>query len=268
MKKQIIIAVAFCIIAACNTHKDSITDSANNPMSMSVLYSYYATEYKALTIQAYNLAGQKLIGIAEANDDISRMAVVLDIDETVLDNSPYQAAAIVEGFEYPEQWNEWCNQAVARTIPGAVKFLTLADSLGFHIYYISNRKHDYVYESTLRNLKAVGSPQVLESNIMLRQAVSESNPDPSDKELRRQQVRNKGFDIVMLIGDNIGDFYTDNETGEERLKKVEELRKEFGSRFVVLPNAMYGNWTSAMGLNGSSEALIAKLHEMAMKIER
>ncbi len=80
---------------------------------------------------------------------------------------------------------------------------------------------------------------------------------------RRKTIESDGYEIVLLIGDNLGDFYTDNLTGIERNKRVEEIRREFGGKFIVLPNAMYGNWPDAIGIDGSNEKLRALLQQMS-----
>mgnify|MGYP003681916124 CR=1 FL=1 len=126
---------------------------------------------------------------------------------------------------------------------------------------------NYVYEGTMQNLLHMNFPQVDARSLLLREELSENNPDPSDKEIRRSAVRDMGLEIVLLVGDNLGDFYTDIYTGTERDKTVRELRNEFGNMFIVLPNAMYGNWPEAIGVDGSQDAIIAKLQEMCKIME-
>ncbi len=137
MRKIVILLFVLSIFSACSNNTESTENRANNPISFAVLYNYYATEYQALSLQAYNIAEERIRKLKSETANVSKLAIVLDIDETVLDNSPYQAAAVIGGFNYPEKWNEWCNKAEARAVPGSLKFLELADSLSFNIFYIS-----------------------------------------------------------------------------------------------------------------------------------
>lgn len=264
MRRSILILLILLTTLSCKRNIDTHANlKGNDPLSMAILYNYYSSEYKALSIQAYKLASNNLRQIAESDKDLAKMAVVVDIDETVLDNSPYQAKAIVDGFSYPAGWNEWCMLAQANPVPGSVEFLNLADKLGFRIFYVSNRKEAFVKEGTHRNLIDKGFPQVSETNLMLREEKSVNNPDPSDKQIRRDAITAMGLEIVMLVGDNIGDFYSDSKDGKERDQLVIDNETFFGSKYIVLPNAMYGNWPAAIGVDGTSESVVAKLKEMA-----
>lgn len=265
MKRNIIysIIISILIIASCGDKQGHTEPSkANDPLSMAILYNYYSSEYKALAYQAFN-GGKAYLSFIASNNKPSEMAVVVDIDETVLDNSPYQAKAIVDGFSYPEKWNEWCNLAEAKPVPGSLEFLNFADSLGFRIFYISNRKKDFVLKSTIKNLLNEGFPQVSMETVMLREQESEDNPNPSDKESRRKVVRNLGLEIILLAGDNLGDFFTDNDNLSTRDSLVLSNKLHFGNRYLVLPNPMYGNWPAAIGLNASPDSILARLREMS-----
>lgn len=258
----LIASLSFCLPS--NQLKDNALRE-DYSLAMAVLYNQYSAEYKALTIQAYNIAETRLINIADTARDISRLAVIVDIDETVLDNSPYQARTIVENFSYPEGWNEWCNEAKADPVPGALNFLRHADSLGFKIFYVSNRKKDDVFEGTLNNLVKEGFPQADGESILLRLAVSKDNPDPSNKDARRDIIRQKGYNIVLLAGDNLGDFYKDSGYGHLRDRKVMDRANDFGSMYIILPNAMYGNWPYSIGINGSTAKTMSLLREMTKR---
>ena len=125
------------------------------------------------------------------------LAVVVDIDETILNNSPYEAKAMLDGKAYEsESWYEWCNMAVAEPVPGALEFLKFADSLGFHVFYITNRKEEFVDEGTQENVRIMGFPQTSDDHFLLR-------TDERSKEKRRQSV-SENYEIVLLAGDNLG----------------------------------------------------------------
>jgi 5'-nucleotidase (lipoprotein e(P4) family) len=238
------------VAAGCTpTEKPELT--AINPAVLNeyfinaALYNYFTAEYKALSYQAFNSASNYIEILRLKNPNRKDMAIVLDIDETLLDNSPYQAKLYEINSSYDTLWNEWCNLAQARPIPGSVEFLQFADSLGYNIYYISNRKLKYVYKSTFENMKTVGFPQVDSMHLILR---SEGN----SKEKRRLLV-GENNEIVMLVGDNIGDFYEDSRNYSIRDSTVISHKKEFGGKLIVLPNAMYGNWVESLGIENKSD---------------
>jgi 5'-nucleotidase (lipoprotein e(P4) family) len=256
MKQIVNILLLFTLTIGCtNSVPEGDSDSirGNEELIMATLYNYYSAEYIALSIQAYNIASERLLKIASENSSVSNLAVVVDIDETILDNSPFQAKTIESGEPYPAYWDEWCNLGAARAVPGALEFLRLADSLGFGIFYISNRKIDPVYKGTFDNLEALGFPQISANSLMLREKESPENINPSNKELRREKVESQGYTIVLLAGDNLGDFFTDSSDSVVREGMVKELRKEFGTKYIVLPNAMYGNWPESIGIDGSDK---------------
>ena len=251
-------------IAACNVVQEKNTGSdhiSDHAQVMATLYNYYADEYRALAYQAYNIAHDRVDAIRKDNPYNEKLAIVVDIDETLLDNSPHQALMIKTDSSYPYMWNEWCDLAKAKAVPGAVEFLQYADENDFNIFYVSNRKKKYVQESSMENLRSLGFPQVIDEHFLLRLERSESNPDPSDKQARRDEITALGFEIVLLIGDNLGDFYNDQEEKELRLAQVDSFKHEFGHKFIILPNAMYGNWPGSVGISdaASMDSLIIEM---------
>jgi 5'-nucleotidase (lipoprotein e(P4) family) len=212
---------------------------------MAALYNYYADEYAALCYQAYNLATERVDDIRAGNPDADKLAIVVDIDETLLDNSPHQALMIKTDSTYPYMWREWCDMAEARPVPGAVEFLQYADEKGFNIFYVSNRKVAGEQEGSMENLSKLGFPQVSQENFLLKTGTS-------DKQPRRDEITGRGYEIVLLVGDNLGDFYTDEDDQPIRREQMASYRAEFGKRFIVLPNPMYGNWPGSIGIQDAA----------------
>lgn len=269
----VFILTSLILLAACSQKSgDRTTDvpviAGNEEAILSTIYNHYSAEYRALAWQAFNIASERILDIANSTGSTDSLAVVADIDETLLDNSPHQALTILTGDPYPAGWNEWCSLGVAEAIPGAVRFLNLADSLGFSIFYVSNRNEDPLYEPTFQNLVEKGFPQVSGNSLLLRKRATESNPDPSNKEARRKLIESAGYKIVLYAGDNLGDFYSDSEKGDERLKRAMEDRNSFGTTYIVLPNPMYGNWPSAAGSDGTPESYARLLHKMTEPFRR
>jgi 5'-nucleotidase (lipoprotein e(P4) family) len=195
----------------------------------------HSAEMKALYYQSYNWAGRELdLRISEGS--VKPMAVVLDIDETVLDNSPHTAQQISDGRPYSDQmWDEWCSLAKAEPLPGALDFTRKAETQGVEVFYISNRGI-HLLDVTIKNLREAGFPFADSGHVLLKTSTSA-------KEIRREKVR-ESHEVVMLVGDNLGDFsgIFDDRTEGNAVQRVTEGRELFGTTFIMLPNPMYGSW--------------------------
>lgn len=223
-----------------------------------VLWFARSAEAKVLFEQAYDHAAIKLrknLNSAEGNP-----AVILDLDETVLDNSPYELERIEDGVPYSsETWREWTARGEAPILPGADQFLKLADSLGVEIFYISNRKHVEM-EGTLQNLIDLNVPNADTSHIFLRTSTS-------DKTERRARVL-ADHDVLVYLGDNLTDFsqsLADREISDLGMEAVNALSSEIKERFIMFPNPMYGEWEKAFYDNSyklSSEEKLSKRKEI------
>ena len=203
---------------------------------LAVLWQQHAGEYKALSHQAFNLAALRIMAFENTQD--KPLAIITDVDETVLDNSPYSGMQIKEDQDYTkETWVEWGKLQRAKPLPGAVKFFNLADSLGIEIFYISNR-YNVQLEETVANLKAMNLPNADTSHVFLRTTSSE-------KQARRDRVL-ETHEVVLYMGDNLSDFSDvfDNQNTESRNQLVEDMQASFGDKFIVFPNPMYGDWES------------------------
>lgn len=214
-----------------------------------VLYMQRAAEYRALAHQAFNAARIQLDADLDKKNS-KRLpkperkmprAIVVDVDETVLDNSPAQAKGIRNNTPYnPPDWYVWSNLRRAKAVPGSVEFLNYAVSKGVKVFYISNRDEKNEKQATLDNLKSVGFTDVAADNVFLRTA-------ESGKDARRALVTAK-HRIVLLVGDNLDDFTSafERKSVADRFAEVDKVRDQWGKRFIVLPNAMYGTWENAI----------------------
>lgn len=207
--------------------------------TMSVLWYQKAAETKALYLQGYNVATDRLKEILKTPSD-KPYSIVLDLDETVLDNSPYQVQNVKDGTAFnPKDWDVWVKKAAAKAVPGAKDFLQFANQNGVQIYYISDRTTSQV-DDTIKNLEKEGIPVQGRDHLMFLEEGVKS------KEGRRQAVQEK-TNLVLLFGDNLVDFADFSKTSEaDRDKKLEELQKEFGEKFIIFPNPMYGSWETAV----------------------
>lgn len=198
-----------------------------------------AGEYRALCHQAYNLARLRLDHLLP-NTSPKPFAIVTDIDETVLDNSPYQVHQSLKGAEYSDSsWMEWTNRIECDTIPGALSFLRYAKDKGVSIFYITNRLEEERV-ATLTDLQRYGFPDATNDHLTMKTTTS-------GKEIRRKLVSEE-YDILLFIGDNLSDFSAvfDKKPMEERNLQVRNNAKMFGNNFIVLPNSIYGDWDGAI----------------------
>jgi acid phosphatase len=170
-------------------------------------------------------------------------AVILDLDETVLDNSAYQVAMLRANTPFSEDtWSKWVAAARAGSVPAAVRFLTNARAAGVALFYVTNRvcNADDESDPTVRVLRALHVP--LEPGRLLCKG------EVSDKSPRRQSVA-RTHRILLLIGDDLGDFVSlpkDRLTVEGRAAAVIAYEDYWGERWFMLPNPMYGSWERAL----------------------
>ncbi len=244
MKKIIILSTLALTVIFAFKYKDSATEILPNNIVVNgklftSIFQQQAAEYKALCIQSYNLARLQLDQELKKTT-IRPRAIITDIDETILDNSSFAIHEALLGKTYsPDAWHEWTNRSECDTLSGSVSFLKYASAKGIVVYYISNRD-DQERAGTLANLKKFDFPYSDDAHLLLKET-------GSSKESRRQKVAAK-YDIVVLLGDNLADFCADfdKKSTTERLEATLKLSKEFGKKFIVLPNANYGDWESAL----------------------
>lgn len=240
---------------------DSLRTAAElrNPNLNATLWQQTAVEYDGLTRGMYRLAELMLAPALEDSTWTASLeqaeqgagvygakppAVVLDVDETVLDNSPYQARLVLDNATYgSDSWQAWCREASASAIPGALAFTRAAEANGVQVIYLTNRDAA-VEEPTRANLQALGFPMDPDEDVLLTQGEIPAWK-ASDKAPRREAVA-ETYRIVLLIGDNFGDFASEVDTSiAEREQKAATFDRYWGTRWIVLPNPQYGSWEGA-----------------------
>ncbi|MDX2188735.1 MAG: 5'-nucleotidase, lipoprotein e(P4) family [Bacteroidota bacterium] len=233
MKKYILIILLFFSFIG-NSQKNSASHNVN-----AVLWFQHSSEAEACYIQTFNYAKLRLRELAATGK--TKMAIVSDLDETLIDNSMFYGKQVKENKSFTlETWQAWEKLSMAEATAGALDFLKTADSLGFTIFYLSNR-YAVNIGYTLKNLTKLNFPQSDSTHILLYTTTT-------NKEPRRQSIINKGYTIEMLLGDNLNDFSSDFEKQmpSERHFQVLKMRNEYGKRYFVFPNPMYGAWMDAL----------------------
>jgi acid phosphatase len=182
-------------------------------------------------------------------------AVILDVDETVLDNSAYQARLIDQGAVFdPATWDAWVQERRAPAVPGVVEFLQAAAQRGVTVFYVTNR-NAAGKAATLDNLRALRLPLSEPEDTVL--TVDEAQGWGSAKGTRRQFIGER-YRVLMLVGDNLGDFVDGyNADVEARAALVEPFGGWWGQRWFMLPNPTYGSWESAIR-HGSDDPRAAR----------
>lgn len=225
-----------------------------------VLWVQRSAEYRAAAAQAYRAAADHLdVALKQADWDALvpeergnaarglKPAVILDIDETVLDNSPYQARLVRDGAEYSDpSWDAWVEERKAKAVPGVVEFARAANARGITLVYISNRAV-HLKQATLDNLRSEGLPVADDSVFLgLGTVVEDCEQDGSEKDCRRQLAGRK-YRVLMQFGDQLGDFariYDNSPAGRQAL--LDRYDGWFGERWWMLPNPTYGSWEPAL----------------------
>ena len=240
MKKLLSLGLLIIVLASVAKAQDAGKLSiVNGGKVWALLYQQRAAEYKALCFQAYNL-GRLRLDEALKHKGKKPLAVITDVDETVLDNSPYDAARAVKDKDFElAGWKAWTAKGIADTVPGAPSFFKYAASKGVTVFYVTNRDEDE-REGTTKNLKLYNLPNADKAHIILKQTTS-------SKEARRQEILKK-YNVVLYCGDNLPDFdsaYDNKPLQDSRNATTERLKKYFGNKYIVIPNSGYGDFENA-----------------------
>lgn len=227
-----------------------------------VLWQNTSAEAYWIYKQAYEVAATRMMwNIVERSkayreDEQKRpMAVIVDIDETVLDNSPYQITAVKNGRTFDQnEWKGWTNMASAKASPGALEFLRMAKDATCEVFYITNRD---IREraTTLKNLSDLGFPDADEAHLLLMDG-------SSDKTERRARVR-ATHDVVLLVGDQLRDFderFKDRSVNDGKAV-VDAMADSLSKYFILLPNPMYGTYRDAIQGKGSEVEKLQRTEE-------
>ncbi len=244
---------------------------AGNDLLNATAWMQTSIEHDLVYAEIYRMAEGKLLAAladpqwdalpsGERSNESAKLppAVIVDIDETVLDNSPFEARMIRDNATFDVQaWNAWVRQASARPLPGALEYAKFAAAHGVTMIYISNRDALQT-DSTRANLAADGFP--LTDSSVLNRGVETPGCVPAssaDKGCRRRLVAAK-YRIVAMFGDQLGDFIDGADAGNAaRIERIAPYRDWFGERWFALPNPVYGSWESALTKHNPDKTLRA-----------
>lgn len=239
-----------------------------------------SAEFQMVVAQSFALATERLdellrdrssSALAEGQLDAEDLppAVIVDVDETVLDNSPYQAQLILDDTEYSEEtWSEWVALARAEPLPGALEFVRYAVDRGVQVVYLTNRAASDE-AATRRNLLSAGFP-IDETRIDDVVLTKDERPGwGSDKRSRRDWVASS-HRVVMLIGDDLNDFVSGARANDPSTRRAlaRKHSSHWGRDWIVLPNPLYGSWEASLFGRDYSLSREEKLRERNRHLER
>jgi acid phosphatase len=212
-----------------------------------ILWVQTSAEYGAVTRSVYAAALRDLPELLADSTESAALeqegafgglppAVILDVDETVLDNVAYQARVLVDQELYAsDSWAAWVEERAADPVPGSLEFTRGADSLGVVVFNVTNRRPG-LEEATRDNLEALGFPLKQDVDVVL------TREGGGSKSGRRVTIAGR-YRVIMLVGDDLGDFVdVDGMTLEEREAVVRRYRDYWGRQWRMLPNPTYGSW--------------------------
>ncbi len=257
-------AFVFFVLLASTTLAPTVQSAPpvdQRQMMNSVLWVQKALEYRISAEGVYNAAIEQLpmaltkFGTAapEQHGDTDYMnlppAVILDIDETVLDNSAYSGWQVTTGSAYnKDSWKLWVSQEQAIPVPGALAFTKAAEDHGVKVFYVTNRFCNApgdcpAKRHTMSNMAKLGFPRANDASAFL---LKNEQPDwQDDKSSRRREIV-RTHRVLMLIGDDLKDFLPANIVDQRRsganVPEFDIWERQFGKRWFLLPNPVYGSW--------------------------
>jgi len=245
-------ALAGCLLASQVQAQDAPAIPGDDRLN-AVLWTMTSAEFEAASYMAYAVAKTQLDA---ALKDKSRSAVaqtgeytklppaiIMDIDETILDNGPYQVRLMNDTVTRPaDLMSTWVEEANAKPLPGVIDFITYAQSKGVTIFYITNRNSEKE-AATRKNLEAVGAKLPTDvDTVMLEREKPEWT---GDKASRRAVVAEK-YRVLLLLGDDFNDFVTAQRLpAPERRATAEREAARWGRDWIIIPNPMYGSWENS-----------------------
>lgn len=243
LKMTAVAAISAFVLAGCAHKMDPQAHADAQLQQQAVLglnWMQDSGEYQALAYQAYN-AAKVAFDQAKVTKG-KKKAVVVDLDETMLDNSPYAGWQVKNNHPFDSKsWTDWVNARQSRAVPGAVEFNNYVNSHKGKMFYVTNRKDGSEKAATIDDMKRLGFNGVDDSALYLRK-------DKSAKAARFAEIEKQGYEIVLYVGDNLDDFgdAVHGKLNDERRAFVAKNQAKFGKTFIVLPNANYGGFEGGL----------------------
>jgi len=273
MTRSLLLVIAIGSLSACAVSPEPAEPAADraavydHTRDLGILWVKYAAEYKAIAEQVYTSAARDLPGFIEdkswtampgqTGSEALPVAVILDVDETVVSNVDFQLT-----FERPfanHKLDTWSSNYDSLAIPGVKDFVGTARAAGATVFFVTNRPCEHIEgnddpcpqkTTTVDDIREVGI-EVTPEFVML----SGEQPGWDREKLVRRELIAERYRVVMLIGDDFGDFVpcarkkvvapcTEPATRRSRAEALEKYGQYWGNGWYILPNPMHGSWTS------------------------
>ncbi len=243
-RELIAAAAAFGVAGCARTNDGALQCGDRNSLLWAVAWKQTAAEFAALCHQAYQLARLRLderLAARQPND--RRLAVITDVDDTILHAGSYWGHLVAEGREFFDDatWDEWLPENLMTPVPGARAFFDYCASRDVEVFYVTNRDQgERTFEYALAQLEEFGFPYADETHLWVFR-------DTSNKTPAREAIE-QDFDVALMLGDNLNDYRRDYYVADvdERMALMERDRDDWGSRFILLPNPTDGHWVRAI----------------------
>lgn len=244
MKALIVFMSLAAMMPALGQSSNSSDSDIENNLMMAMAWKQTAAEFRALYHQGFNLARMRVeLALAQQQAASPPLAIISDVDETLLLANDYWGYLITEGQDFFDDasWDRWVAENRAVASPGALEFLNFCLANNVEIFYVTNRDQgETTIELALENLNAVNFPSVDRAHLrVLRES--------SNKEVVQEEIR-EDYEVVVLLGDNLNDFarrYYSTDV-DQRLELMEEDRDHYGLDYILFPNPTDGHWIRAI----------------------
>lgn len=247
----------------CRNARDNATRRSYPQEDMdAILWLQTAAEYRANTTTVYRAAAAALPGLASAAKQRgAEPVVVLDLDETVFDNSAFQGRLLAEARNYDSSlWDCWVGQKRAHAVPGADLLFRAMTTQGVRARFITNRKcrprgdgdacpqEGETLENLNALLKATGYVATPDELLLSGEKDPKTGAVWDDEKQPRRDFVSATHEIVMLVGDDLGDFLPGvrKATMAARAAAMETVGERWGTSWFALPNPSYGSWLTAI----------------------
>ena len=242
LKLTAIAAFSALALTACSNsgNADKGAEQLQQQAVLGINWMQQSGEYRALSYQAFNSA--KLAFDHAKVKKGKKKAVVVDLDETFVDNSKYAGWQVKNNKDFDgKDWTRWVEARQSGAVPGAVEFNNYVNSHNATVFYVSNRKDQGEKAGTIDDMNRLGFKGVSEQTLYLKK-------DKSSKDERFAEIEKQGYEIVLYVGDNLDDFgnATYRKLNDERRAFVDQNAKQFGVKFIMLPNANYGGFEGGL----------------------
>ena len=258
MARQLALLLILSALSSCTgaaphiRHRDSSVRTDNRLDA--ILWQTTSAEYRVLAQSIYRSAHAHLetaladtlwsaLPTQKENHQQLPPAVIMDIDETVIDTGAFQSQLARNNARFSSRpWREWQERNQPNAVPGAVEFIAAAQARGVTVFFVTNRDHP-TETTTRRNLAAIGVALPKDTDTVLCRG--ERADWSSDKESRRQFIA-QSYRVLMLMGDDLSDFISEYRASPAERISAALKRSEWGTKWFMLPNPMYGSWEASL----------------------